>query len=80
MKSISIYDNVESRLTKMKNRGFDYEGKIFERSMSPILFNDEKRRDILLEFEKVFFHMIEKTKLIKTSKNYTVDKDEKHLN
>jgi hypothetical protein len=76
----SHYKAAYSRLDRLKNRGFDYEGKIFERTISPYIFRDQKRREILQEFEKMIFFLIEKTKMIKTFFNYTVDKDYTKLN
>jgi hypothetical protein len=76
----SLYDKVNTRLTRLKNTGFDYEGKIFERTMSPYLFTDTKRRDILLKYETMIYFLIEKVKTIKTFYNYTVPKDYKHIN
>ncbi len=76
----SLYDKTNTRLTKLKDTGYDYEGKIFTKSMSPYLFRDPNRRDILGQLEKVVYFLIEKTKYIKTFFNYTVDKNYKHLN
>jgi hypothetical protein len=76
----SLYNKVDTRLDNLKNTGYKYKGKIFEKSMSPYLFNDPKRRDILNKFETIIYFLIEKTKYIKTFFNYTVDKNYKHLN
>jgi len=76
----SLYEKAYTRMTRLKNTGFQYEGKIFEKTMSPYLFNDPKRRDILLEYEKMVFFLIEKVKYIKTFFNYTVPKDYRNLN
>jgi len=76
----SLYKQSLSRKTRLKNTGFDYEGKIFEKTMSPLLFADPTRRSILAEFEKMIYFLIEKTKIIKTFYNYTVDKDYTKLN
>lgn len=76
----SLYKVAESRMTRLKNTGFDYKGKIFERTMSPYLFADDKRKDILNEFEKLIFFLVEKVKSIKTFYNYTVDKNYTNIN
>lgn len=76
----SLYDFATDRMTRVKNTGFDYEGKIFQRSMSPYLFNDDTRKGILLEFEKMIFFLVEKVKSIKTFYNYTVPRDYTKIN
>ena len=76
----SLYKKTATRLDKLKNRGFDYRGRIFEKSMSPLLFADPTRKGILNEYEKLIYFLVEKVKLIKTFYNYTVDKDYTKLN
>ena len=76
----SLYLKARTRLTRLKNTGFDYRGKLFRKSMSPLLFADPKRAEILDEYEKVMYFLVEKAKLIKTFYNYTVNKDYKNLN
>ena len=76
----SLYFKSRNRLTKLKNTGFDYKGKLFRKSMSPLLFADPKRAEILDEYEKIMYFLVEKTKFIKTFYNYTVNKDYKNLN
>lgn len=76
----SLYDKANNRLTHVKNTGFDYEGHIFEKTMSPYLFADPNRRDILSSYEKIIFFLVEKVKMIKTFYNYTVPKDYRNLN
>ena len=76
----SLYKKSRTRLNRLKNTGFNYEGKIFEKTMSPLLFADPTRKSILNEYEKMIFFLIEKVKIIKTFYNYTVDKDYKNLN
>ncbi len=72
--------SAELRLDRLKNRGFDYEGKIFEKSLSPMILNDPNRREILSQYERIVQFLIEKTKTIKTFINYTVDKDYNKIN
>jgi hypothetical protein len=76
----SLYNITNTRLTRLKNTGFDYEGKIFEKTMSPYIFGDPKRRDILKSYETLIYFLVEKVKLIKTFYNYTVPKDYNKLN
>jgi hypothetical protein len=76
----SLYDITNTRLTRLKNTGFDYEGNLFKRSLSPYILLDNKRSSILLEMEKMIFFLIEKAKYIKTFVNYTVPADYRNLN
>ncbi len=76
----SLYEKTNNRLTRVKNTGFDYEGHIFEKTMSPYLFADPNRKDILFSYEKIIFFLIEKVKMIKTFYNFTVPKDYRNLN
>lgn len=76
----SLYDVPSHRLDRLKNTGYKYEGTIFQKTMSPLIFADPTRRDILNEFEKLILFLIQKTKLIKTFYNYTVPKDYTKLN
>lgn len=76
----SLYNISKTRLTRLKNIGYDYKNKIFEKSLSPYLLRDNNRKDILLQYEKILYFLIEKVKYIKNFFNYTVDKNYKHLN
>ena len=76
----SLYDKANTRLTRLKNTGYDYEGKIFKKSLSPLIMSDPTRASILNEYEKMVIFLIEKAKMIKTFYNYTVSKDYKKLN
>lgn len=76
----SLYKKTYSRLDNTRNTGFDYEGKIFRKTMSPLIFADPVRASILDEYEKIIFFLVEKVKMIKTFYNYTVSRDYKKLN
>jgi hypothetical protein len=76
----SLYEFAHSRMTRLKNTGYNYEGKIFEKTMSPMIFMDPTRKDILSAYEKIVFFLVEKVKSIKAFYNYTVPKDYKNLN
>ena len=76
----SLYDIANNRMTRLKNKGFDYENRIFERTLSPYILADTKRQEILMSYEKIVYFLVEKTKMIKTFFNYTVPKDYKHIN
>lgn len=76
----SIYEFIYSQNDVRLNKGFDYEGKIFERTLSrQVLGGDKNRRDILSSIEAVVYQMFETTKYIKNYINYTVPKNNKYV-
>lgn len=76
----SLYQISRTRLTRLKNTGYDYKNKIFEKSLSPYILRDDNRKDILSQYEKIVYFLIEKAKYVKNFFNYTVDKNYKQLN
>ena len=76
----SIYDATNSRVEKINNLGFNYEGQILKRTVSSYLFKDQRRASILDKFEFVIFFLVEKVKTIKNFYNFTVDKNYRKIN
>jgi len=80
MEKQSWYDFMKSQEEKRTNVGFDYEGKIFERTLSnPVLQGDKNRMDILASIERVVYYWFETAKYIKNYINYTVPKNNKYV-
>ena len=76
----SWYDFIKTQNEIRSNVGFDYEGKIFEKTLSNQLLNgDENRILILASIEKVVNQLFETTKYIKNYINYTVPKNNKYV-
>ena len=76
----SWYDFIRTQNEIRSNVGFDYEGKIFEKTLSNQLLNgDENRVLILASIEKVVNQLFETTKYIKNYINYTVPKNNKYV-
>ena len=76
----SYYDFIVTKNDNIPNKGFDYEGNIFKKSLSNITYNgDSNRSTILASIEKVVFNMIESVKRIKNFKNYMVPKNNKNV-
>lgn len=76
----SYYDYINSTEDKRSNVGFNYEGKIFEKTLSSVtLDGDNNRKSILKSLEKVVFNLVEKTKDIKNFFNYRVPKNNKYV-
>lgn len=59
--------------------GFDYKGKILNKTLSKVLFKDPVKSGILSYFEKGFFALVETTKQIKNYFNYTVPKNNRRV-
>jgi hypothetical protein len=76
----SWYDFINNENTIRSNMGFDYEGRIFEKTLSnQVLNGDQNRRDILASIENIVYQLFETTKYIKNYINYTVPKNNKHI-
>ena len=80
MDNQSWYEFIESQNDDRSNKGFDYEGKIFEKTLSNQVINgDSNRVDILASIERVVYRLFESTKYIKNYINYTVPKNNKYV-
>jgi len=76
----SWYDFINSQNEIRSNVGFDYEGKIFEKTLSNQIMNGDKNRtDILESIERVIYTLFETTKYIKNYINYIVPKNNKYV-
>lgn len=73
-------DKLEHRNDRIENLGFDYQGKIFENTISKVITADPKRKKMLDKVEAILYELIESVKLIKTNINWTVKKDYKKIN
>ena len=76
----SLYKVAENSRNQILNKGFDYQGKIFEKTMSSFIFREEKRTNILAMIEAVFYETIERVKQIKIHFDYTKKKDFREFN
>lgn len=76
----SWYEFIESQNDVRSNKGYNYEGKIFEKTLSnQVLSGDSNRMDILTAIEKVVYQLFETTKYIKNYIHYTVPKNNTHV-
>ncbi len=76
----SWYEFIKTQNDVRSNVGFDYEGRIFEKTMSnQLLAGDENRILILASLEKIVNQLFETTKYIKNYINYTVPKNNKYV-
>lgn len=76
----SWYEFIQSQNDIRSNKGFDYEGKIFKKTLSnQVMQGDANRIDILASIERVVYQLFETTKYIKNYINYTVPKNNKYV-
>ena len=65
MEKKSWYEFISSQNDIRSNVGFEYEGRIFEKTLSnPVLGGDTNRMDILSSIERVVHKLFEATKYI----------------
>lgn len=76
----SLYDITETQRDDIKHKGFDYKGRIFEKTMSNFMFRDDRRKEMLSYFENVIYELIERVKMIKNHANYVVKKNYRNKN
>ena len=77
---VSLYDIKDNRKNNILHKGFNYGENLFIRSMSHLLFQEEKRDSILKYMEKVMVELIDQVKTIKTFYNYAVKKNYRDFN
>ena len=76
----SRLDFIFSQNDQRLNTGFDYEGKIFKKTLgNQTLAGDKNRMDILTSLEIIVFNLVETTKQIKNFVNYVVPKNYKYV-
>ncbi len=76
----SYHEYIGSTQDRRSNTGFDYEGRILEKTMSSItLDGDTTRKNILGSIERVIFRLVETTKNIRNFVNYRVPKNNKYV-
>ena len=76
----SYYEFIATKNDNRPNKGFDYENRIFEKSLSNITYNGDSNRSIILKWmEKVVFNLIESAKIIRNYRNFMVPKNNKYV-
>jgi hypothetical protein len=63
------------RLDNLKNRGFNYKGKQIKKSISHYILEDPIKNEIINSWESLIFELTERTKMIKKTFNYTIEKN-----
>jgi len=78
--SASTRYKIKHRKDVLLNRGYQYSGNILKRTLSPALFLEDKRSNILGKFEEYICFLINSIKHIKKSYYWTVEKDDLFIN
>lgn len=80
MRKPSIHDFINSQQDNVDDGSFNYQGKIFEKTLSKVILNGDKNRtDILAGIENVLYQTIEEIKNIKNFFNYAAPKNNKRI-
>ena len=56
------------------NKGFDYENKLFERTLSPVILRNETNKNFLTYLQDMMVVMFESVLEVRNLFNYTVDR------
>jgi hypothetical protein len=59
----------------LKNQGFDYETRLFEKTLSNYMLVDPRKEYTFLQFQKMLVYVINAVGGIKKAFNYTVSKN-----
>ena len=76
----SPFYNVEHRIDENHQLGFDYRGEVMKRTLSHLLYNDEKRVKILNKIDELFVNMIDSVKNIKKTFIDSVERNSRNIN
>jgi len=65
---------IKHRKDDLKNTGFDYQNKLFDRTLSGVMFGNPTLKTFLSYLQNQAVWMIESTLVVRNFWNYTVDK------
>lgn len=60
--------------------GFDYKGKVLQKTLSPLLFSNTKNKAMLDKIENIICHLIDNVKQIKLQYMFSLDKKDVNVN
>ena len=60
--------------------GFDYKNHIYERTISPIIMNNKRNKEILSHIQPLIVYIIETVKQIKLQYMFSLDKNDTRVN
>jgi hypothetical protein len=76
----SRYKALNKRKDVLKNRGFNYKGRILMRTTDPNLYKNDRIRGFAFHLEDILYEWFRQAKRIKTFVNYIVDGDSEDIN
>ena len=65
---------IKHRNDKLKHTGFDYENKLFDRTLSKVMFDNDTTKQFLFYLQRQAVWMIDSTLVVRNFWNYTVPK------
>jgi len=71
----SYYNWMIHQQDDLKNQGFDYETRLFEKTLSNYMLVDPRKEYTFLQFQKMLVYVINAVGGIKKAFNYTVSKN-----
>lgn len=63
-----------------KNLGFEYSGKIFEKTVSPEIYSNPLQKPLITKIEQLIYYLIETTKNIKKWVSIAHEKNSSRIN
>lgn len=76
----SYYDIAENRGKEGQQLGFDYRGRLYEKSVSPLIMADTKRKSIVQKMDELVTYLVESVKNIKKTYNYAIGRKSRDIN
>lgn len=76
----SLYEVAEHSQDNILNKGFDYHGQLFQKTMSSFMFREANRANILSVLEEVYYELIQRVKTIKIFFDYRKKKNYRDFN
>jgi hypothetical protein len=76
----SYYDIAENRIKDGQQLGFDYRGKLYEKSVSALVLADDKRKSIIQKMDNMMTYLVESVKNIKKTYNYAIKRTSRDIN
>jgi len=80
LKRKSLFQVMNKRLNKDQDLGFDYRGKLFDRTSSPYFQKIDHVREFLPFVDKMISFLIDRAKEIKKTFAFAIDKYDRDLN
>lgn len=77
---ISYVEAAENRSREGQQLGFDYRGKLYEKSVSPLILADTKRKKIVEKMDELIAYLVDSVKNVKKTYNYAIKRNSRDIN